>query len=69
MGGGLKDPEAVMSGYIIAASISVVLIGVGSYLEIRSAIEAERADSAERLAQQANAGKSDARSESDPEGW
>ena len=44
MGGGLKNPDAVITGFIVAAVISLVLLGTGIYLRIRSRIDAKRAD-------------------------
>ena len=35
MGGGLKEPRLVMTGFIIAASISVFCVGAGICLRVR----------------------------------
>lgn len=35
MGGGLKEPKAVMTGFIIAASFSVLCVGAGICLRVR----------------------------------
>ena len=35
MGGGLKNPEAVIYGFIFASAISIITLGIGIYLRIR----------------------------------
>lgn len=49
MGGGLKNPDAVMTGFIVAAAISILLLGAGIYFRIRSRVDAKRASPEEEM--------------------
>jgi ABC-type multidrug transport system permease subunit len=45
MGGGLKNPQIVMSGFIIAASVTVICVVAGISFKISSKNDAKRAGS------------------------
>lgn len=49
MGGGLKNADAVIAGFIVSAICSLLLLGSGIYLRVRSRIETKRLDSAKEL--------------------
>lgn len=67
MGGGLKNLDAVITGFNVAIISSLLLLGSGIYMRVRSRIEAKRADSAKELHNKARLEKPLPRPESTPE--